>query len=118
MGALQKIFKKYSAQGDSLGAKSMNLKEWTLFNKEFKLVDARYDQRAMTSAFHKAQDDGSDSTDDEGASASSSSGRISSGSSAHSNAEMIYPEFLEAIVTVACYKSPDPFMTIDKKTSQ
>ena len=30
---------------------------------------------------------------------------------------MIYAEFVEALVTIACYKYPNPFTTIDKKTS-
>jgi hypothetical protein len=97
---LQKIFKKYSSSSIE-GGKTLNIKEWALFNREFKLCNARYDSRAMQTAFIKSQDDPDSSESGDG----------------NSNAEMIYAEFVEAIVTVACYKYPGPFMTIDKKAS-
>jgi hypothetical protein len=54
---LQKIFKKYSTSSTDggVGGKTLNIKEWVLFNKEFKLNDPRYDHRATQAAFIKSQ---------------------------------------------------------------
>jgi hypothetical protein len=104
-------FREYCA-GDGAQASSssqamytMNLVEWNQFLKEHMMFDHRFKNRMSATVFVCAQ--APHAMDEAG----------SLEDALESNQELIYQEFLEAIVALAHFRLPDPFVPLSSRVS-
>jgi hypothetical protein len=96
---LKVLFTKYAKADDSdQFANSMNLKEFTIFANDRKLLCDGFTRRDLVSVFNNAQ---SETTDANGASTMLS-----------------FPEFVDAVGAISIFKRPNPFVAFETHLTQ
>jgi hypothetical protein len=103
-------FREYAAadgsQSSNNSVGSMNLVEWNQFLKDHEMFDQRFKNRMSANIFVCAQ--APQALDEAG----------SLEDALESNQELIYQEFLEAIVALAHFHFPDPFVPVSSRVSK
>ncbi|ETW03506.1 hypothetical protein H310_04951 [Aphanomyces invadans] len=91
------IFKRYAVKPKSKekGVLHFKLRDWMAFVKDFKLLSPRFTYEAAHDLFRNVQE----------------------GASHEDDMEMVYAEFCEAVVALAGFQIPDPFMDWPVKAS-
>ena len=105
-------FREYCAADGTQAASSdqamytMNLTEWDKFLRDHNVFDHRFKNRSSATLFVCAQ--APHAMDDKGSSLESA---------LEDNQELIYQEFLEAIVALAHFRFPDPFIPLSTRVA-
>jgi hypothetical protein len=105
-------FREYCAADASQAATSenamhtMSLSEWEQFLRDHRVFDARFRNRTAATLFVCAQ--APNLMDDED---------VSLEDALEDNQELIYQEFLEALVALAHFRAPDPFMALGDRVA-
>ena len=106
-------FREYCAADASQAAVSdqamytMSLSEWEKFLRDHHVFDARFRNRSAATLFVCAQ--APNFMDEE---------NVTLESALEDNQELIYQEFLEALVALAHFRTPDPFMPLGDRVSK
>jgi hypothetical protein len=96
---LKSLFTKYArADDDSQFGNSINLKEFTMFANDKKLLDNGFTRRELVSIFNNAQSE--TSMDSE------------------TSSELSFPEFVDAVGAVSIFKRPNPFIAFETHITQ
>ena len=105
-------FREYCAADASQAATSdqamhtMSLSEWEKFLRDHRVFDARFRNRTAATLFVCAQ--APNLMDNE---------NLSLEDALEDNQELIYQEFLEALVALAHFRTPDPFMALGDRVA-
>ena len=85
---------------------TMSLSEWEKFLRDHRVFDVRFRNRAAATLFVCAQ-----------APNLMDSNNVSLEDALEDNQELIYQEFLEALVALAHFRTPDPFMALSDRVA-